>query len=76
MQRAFSVPRLGSVPEQNPVTRLYAVATGLGLLADELERIYGEPTPNLLYWRQEIIDVAERLQRQGAPPPDEPRTAG
>ena len=60
------------MPEQNAVTRLYAVAAGLGSLAEELERIYGEPTPNLLYWRQEIIEVADGLQGTPAPAPPNP----
>lgn len=63
------------MPEQNPVTRLLEVATGLGLLADELEKIYGEPTPNLLYWRRELIDVAEKLQRQAPAAPEKPGSA-
>jgi len=64
------------MPEQNPVSRLYAVASGLGLLADELEKIYGEPTPNLLYWRQEIIDVADGLQRRPDATAQEPEASG
>ncbi len=56
------------MPELNPVTRLYAVATGLGLLADELEKVLGEPAPNLLYWRQEIIEVADGLQHRPPQP--------
>lgn len=64
------------MPEQNPVTRLHAVADGLGQLADELEKIYGEPTPNLLYWRQELIDVADILQRRSAAAPHEPDAQG
>ncbi len=50
------------MPEQNPVTRLYDVAAGLGQLADALEQETGRPAPNLLYWRREIIDVAEKLE--------------
>ena len=57
------------MPEQNPVTRLYAVATGLGLLAQELEQLLGELAPNLLYWRQEIIEVADGLQGPPVAPP-------
>jgi hypothetical protein len=49
------------MPRQNAVTRLEAVALGLGLLADELQEIYGEPTPNLLYWRNEILEAIEEL---------------
>jgi hypothetical protein len=49
------------MPRQNAVTRLEAVAVGLGLLADELGEIYGEPTPNLLYWRNEILESIEEL---------------
>ena len=30
-------------------------------MADELHAIYGEPTPNLLYWRNEIVEVIEEL---------------
>ncbi|HME02964.1 MAG TPA: hypothetical protein VKG38_08015 [Solirubrobacteraceae bacterium] len=55
------------MPQQNVVTRLESVAVGLGRLADELERLYGEPTPNLLYWRSEIIEVAEELKAGGSP---------
>lgn len=50
-----------AVPPQNPITRLAAVATGLGRVADELKDSYGEPTPNLLYWRKEIIEVIDEL---------------
>jgi len=50
------------MPPQNVVTRLEAVAVGLGSMAGELEKIYGEPTPNLPYWRDEIIDVIEKLK--------------
>jgi len=53
------------MPDQNPVTRLYEVASGLGQLADALERETGRPPANLRYWRQEIIDVAQKLG--GAP---------
>jgi hypothetical protein len=49
------------MPQQNAITRLEAVALGLGRLADELEEIYGEPTPNLLYWRNEILESIEEL---------------
>jgi hypothetical protein len=51
------------VPPQNPVTRLEAVAGGLGRLADELENIYGGPVVNLLYWRNEIIEAIDELNR-------------
>jgi hypothetical protein len=64
------------MPEQNPVTRLYAVATGLGLLADELEKLYGEPTPNLLYWREEVIEVADKLRGHTPASPDPQENAG
>jgi hypothetical protein len=30
-------------------------------MADELHAIYGEPTPNLLYWRNEIVEAIEEL---------------
>lgn len=30
-------------------------------MADELQEIYGEPTPNLLYWRGEILEAIEEL---------------
>lgn len=58
------------MPKQNPLTRLEAVAAGLGHVADELQAIYGEPTPNLLYWRNEIVEVIEELSNaaQNAPP--------
>ncbi len=49
------------MPPQNVVTRLESVAAGLGRMAEELEKIYGEPVPNLLYWRSEIIEVVEKL---------------
>jgi hypothetical protein len=49
------------MPKQNPVTRLHAVAIGLSRMADELHAIYGEPTPNLLYWRNEIVEAIEEL---------------
>ena len=45
------------MPKQNPLTRLDAVAAGLGRMAEELHIIYGEPTPNLLYWRNEIVEA-------------------
>jgi hypothetical protein len=54
------------MPKQNPLTRLDAVAAGLGRMADELHAIYGEPTPNLLYWRNEIVEAIEELSA-GAP---------
>jgi hypothetical protein len=43
-------------------------------LADALERETGRLTPNVLYWRQEIIDVAEKLAENGFR--DEPRSRG
>jgi hypothetical protein len=49
------------MPKQNPLTRLDAVAAGLGRMADELHAIYGEPTLNLLYWRNEIVEAIEEL---------------
>jgi hypothetical protein len=49
------------MPQQNVITRLEAVAVGLGLLADELQEIFREPTPNLLYWRREILEVIDEL---------------
>jgi len=49
------------VPRQNPLTRLEAVAAGLGRVAEELQEICGEPTPNLLYWRNEIVEVIDEL---------------
>ncbi len=49
------------MPKQNPLTRLDAVAAGLGRMAGELQAIYGEPTPNLLHWRNEIVEVVEEL---------------
>lgn len=49
------------MPRQNPLTRLDAVAAGLGRMAEELHAIYGEPTPNLLYWRNEIVEAVEEL---------------
>ncbi len=54
------------MPPQNVVTRLEAVADGLGRMADELEKIYGEPTPNLLYWRNDITEVVEKLRADAA----------
>jgi hypothetical protein len=58
------------VPRQNPLTRLEAVAAGLGKMAEELQAIYGEPTPTLLYWRNEIVEVIDDLSdtAQNAPP--------
>ena len=49
------------MPSQNLVTRLEAVAVGLGQLAEALEDVLGQPTPNLLYWRDEILDIAKEL---------------
>ena len=49
------------MPKQNPLTRLDGVAAGLGRMAEELHAIYGEPTPNLLYWRNEIVEAIEEL---------------
>jgi hypothetical protein len=60
------------MPRQNAITRLDAVAAGLGRLADELQEIYGEPTPNLLYWRKEIVEVVEELTATGSPSLDLP----
>lgn len=60
------------MPPQNVVTRLESVAVGLGRMADELEKIYGEPTPNLLYWRNEIIEVVEALRAGASTAPDPP----
>jgi hypothetical protein len=60
------------MPQQNIVTRLEAVAVGLGRMADELEKIYGEPTPNLLYWRNEIIEVVEKLRADASATPNSP----
>jgi hypothetical protein len=39
-------------------------------MAEELQAIYGEPTLNLLYWRNEIIEVIGELSAdaQNAPP--------
>jgi hypothetical protein len=62
------------MPRQNLVTRLEAVAAGLGLLADELGEIYGEPTPNLLYWRREILEVVEELTATALPGSDSERS--
>ena len=53
------------MPAQNPVTRLEQVARGLGQLAKELESYTGESPKNLLWWRQEILEVAAELQRSG-----------
>jgi hypothetical protein len=53
------------MPKQNPMTRLDAVAAGLGRMAEELHIIYGEPTPNLLYWRNEIVEALEELSASG-----------
>jgi hypothetical protein len=53
------------MPKQNPLTRLDAVAAGLGRMADGLHTIYGEPTPNLLYWRNEIVEAIEELSASG-----------
>jgi hypothetical protein len=53
------------MPKQNPLTRLDAVAAGLGRMAEELHVIYGEPTPNLLYWRNEIVEAIEELSASG-----------
>jgi hypothetical protein len=63
------------VPKQNPLTRLEAVAAGLGHMAEELQDIYGEPTPNLQYWRNEIIEVIDELSAGTTPtrPAAEPR---
>ena len=51
------------MPPQNPITRLEAVAAGLGALAAELESIYGGPAPNLLYWHNEIVEAVDELAR-------------
>jgi hypothetical protein len=53
------------MPKQNPLTRLDAVAAGLGRMAEELHAIYGEPTPNLLHWRNEIVEAVEELSASG-----------
>ena len=61
----------------NPIARLEEVAAGLGRLASELEQLYGEPTPNLLYWRREILDAIDALTASagpGATPPHQPST--
>jgi hypothetical protein len=50
------------MPVQNPVTRLEQVALGLEQLAEELTELLGQPPANLLWWRQEILDVAATLQ--------------
>jgi hypothetical protein len=49
------------MPPQNPLTRLEAVAAGLGALASELEKAYGAPAPNLVYWRNELVEVIDEL---------------
>jgi hypothetical protein len=59
------------VPQQNPITRLESVAAGLGRMAEELQKIYGEPTPNLLYWRNEIVAVIDELGGGAAASADE-----
>ena len=50
------------MPVQNPVTRLEQVALGLERLAQELEAYTGEPPANILWWRQEILEVAAELK--------------
>jgi len=57
------------VPTQNPVTRLEQVALGLTELAQELTRLTGRPPANLLWWRQEILEVASEIQRRSQPEP-------
>ena len=64
------------MPKQNPLTRLEAVAAGLGRAAEELQEIYGEPTPNLLYWRNEIIEVIDELAAGGSSPASEAEPRG
>jgi hypothetical protein len=59
--------RINAVPD--PITRLEAVAAGLGSLAEELMKLYGEPTPNLLYWRQELLDVVDEMAAGVLPDP-------
>jgi hypothetical protein len=54
------------VPVQNPVTRLEQVALGLERLAQELEAYTGEPPANILWWRQEILEVVAELERDGS----------
>jgi hypothetical protein len=49
------------VPPQNLATRLEAVAVGLSQLAEAFEEVLGQPTPNLLYWRDELFDIAKEL---------------
>lgn len=57
------------MPPENVVTRLQSVAVGLELLADELEKVYGEAPLNLVYWRDEIIEVVEGLRADGSVAP-------
>jgi hypothetical protein len=49
------------MPPQNPLTRLEQVALGLEQLATELTDLTGEPPKNLLWWREEILDVVREL---------------
>lgn len=49
------------MPPQNPLTRLEQVAVGLERLAAELTEITGEPPKNLIWWREEILDVVREL---------------
>jgi hypothetical protein len=51
------------VPPQNVITRLEEVALGLGRLAEELENVYSEKPKNLLWWRQELLDIADELRQ-------------
>jgi len=50
-----------TMPPQNPLTRLEQVALGLEQLATELTDLTGEPPKNLVWWREEILDVVREL---------------
>jgi len=41
-------------------------------VAEELQAIYGEPAPNLLYWRNAIVEVIDDLVRHPTERPAQP----
>lgn len=58
-----------SVPPQDPVTRINAVANDLARLADELGDYAGPDARKLLlHWRHELIEAVADVQRMTQPP--------
>jgi hypothetical protein len=53
--------KIATVPPQNPLTRLQAVAAGLAALADALEEEGVDPK-NLRYWVRELTAVHEGIE--------------